>query len=1319
MANASLDPIKTRLNETDPYHPGSANTFYDWSMEAGDVVTMKRGEEEYDIPVFSSRTLWKGTPQIVVNSTGNKEHEAIANASKDKYRRGSSAMRNENYIYHEFTSSDGMLYSAIYMSESKLQTVFSDAIESVNSTIIQTASEIYSAVYSGDSSVYSYVLQTATQIYSHVGDVESGLHSEINQTAEEIYSSVYAADSQIYSYVRQTASQIYSHVGNVESDLHSEINQTAEEIYSSVYAADSAVYSYVNQTATQIYSHVGNVESGLHSEINQTADQIYSSVYAADSALYSYVNQTASGIRQEVGNVQSGLQSSINQQANRISLVVEGTGSNASIKAAKIVEAINDDGTSQTLISANKILLDGNTTIYGVLGIEDGGLKVKGNAFFNGDITMASGKEILAGAIRSTGVRFPGSNPGADRTLTLDDVTGMIVKAEVSSDGKTLKLWKKGDASSSPSITFEKAAPVNSLTGNWSGSTLTINTDPSIQGVDYTIGFGGQYGADDTELQIASNSLPTVVSSVALSVPVTVQSLNSTGSPTERYTTAVTANIANLLQARTGNNKITMNGPYTPDPGYIGFSSVEVDVSGSSTIDGLTGNWSNNVLSVKTDPDAGYTYTVGFGGQYGDHNTEFSVVGNGLPTVASATSLNFPVKVQSLNPSGSPTDRYTTSITAAVSTLLQTKSATSNNTYTPDQGYIGLSSVQVAVPLKVSGGWSGNTNTFTAQYSASGENSVSITPRVHPITGTAENATIKIGELNNGSWTDHGGDTNLYLVLSGKTVYLNSRNSASGSWLLTYAQKDVSSVYDAGHDDGITDSGTATARVGETEDWTFTIESADETSTNLTIDVSDIYDDARQGYVPTSTGKEAATYNTSTSDQVISAGQYLKGDQTIKAVKTSNTLVASNIRHSINVTVGDDNNAGRIKNLTGTFTSASTVSSGQTAATVSQILQGYSAWVNGAEVKGAILGKSATTYNTSTSDQTIASGLYLSGTQTIKAVTTANIDAANIKYGVNVKVGDSNSATRIKDVTGTFTAMDTVSEGQTAASASQIVSGYSAWVQGAEVKGSMSSKAAATYNVSTSDQSIASGQYLSGAQTIRAVTTSGIEEANIKSGTVIKVGDAGSDTRIITKTGTFTDASTVSSGQTAATADKILPGYSAWVDGVEVKGTSAAIYTQEEYDDYGAARFAAGCTNITIGAWTDTYSSNSTKRYTVMSGSGTSAVLAMSFTVKATGNGYTKELLFNSNNGMGSNRALTMAYRDGYTAGYSAGGGGSSPSYSVGFNSTGTFGSGTKPGDALKGWSPQQITGVPNSQNQTYRYIKFTVDGKQRSFYFS
>ena len=79
----------------------------------------------------------------------------------------------------------------------------------------------------------------------------------------------------------------------------------------------------------------------------------------------------------------------------------------------------------------------------------------------------------------------------------------------------------------------------------------------------------------------------------------------------------------------------------------------------------------------------------------------------------------------------------------------------------------------------------------------------------------------------------------------------------------------------------------------------------------------------------------------------------------------------------------------------------------------------------------------------------------------------------------------------------------------------------------------------------------------------RGVVTSGIQAKNIKDGAVISVGDTGNATRIANMTGTFTDASTVSSGQTAATASEIMQGYSAWVDGVEVQGTATGGATCE------------------------------------------------------------------------------------------------------------------------------------------------------------
>lgn len=68
---------------------------------------------------------------------------------------------------------------------------------------------------------------------------------------------------------------------------------------------------------------------------------------------------------------------------------------------------------------------------------------------------------------------------------------------------------------------------------------------------------------------------------------------------------------------------------------------------------------------------------------------------------------------------------------------------------------------------------------------------------------------------------------------------------------------------------------------------------------------------------------------------------------------------------------------------------------------------------------GNVTTQAASTYYPSTADQTITSR-YLTGTQTFKSVTTANITAANIKSGVTVTVGDSADADRVLSVTGTY-----------------------------------------------------------------------------------------------------------------------------------------------------------------------------------------------------------------------------------------------------------------------------------------------------------
>ena len=60
----------------------------------------------------------------------------------------------------------------------------------------------------------------------------------------------------------------------------------------------------------------------------------------------------------------------------------------------------------------------------------------------------------------------------------------------------------------------------------------------------------------------------------------------------------------------------------------------------------------------------------------------------------------------------------------------------------------------------------------------------------------------------------------------------------------------------------------------------------------------------------------------------------------------------------------------------------------------------------------------ATTYRASTSQQTIASGTYLSGTQTIAPVSQTNLSAENIKQGTTISI--SNGLSNIWSVTGTY-----------------------------------------------------------------------------------------------------------------------------------------------------------------------------------------------------------------------------------------------------------------------------------------------------------
>lgn len=220
------------------------------------------------------------------------------------------------------------------------------------------------------------------------------------------------------------------------------------------YAMKGTVSSIIQQTANSLTSTIRNTKSGLESQIQQTESRIQATIR----------------------NTKNNLQSQITQESNRISLVVEGTGSNAKIKPASIVAAINN-GESSIVISANHVNLDG---LVHATDLTADYFQSKISSISN----LSTNNVTVNGGLTCSG-RVTGNTLGA-MTFELGGASfsNVIVSASVS--GNTLTLTPLTGSA----ITFNRAT---TLTGSWSGGTFLVSASPQGNTVQTSITGGTAY----------------------------------------------------------------------------------------------------------------------------------------------------------------------------------------------------------------------------------------------------------------------------------------------------------------------------------------------------------------------------------------------------------------------------------------------------------------------------------------------------------------------------------------------------------------------------------------------------------------------------------------------------------------------------------------------------------------------------------------------------------------------------------------------------------------------------------------------------------
>lgn len=439
----------------------------DWGLVIADstmtqiettVVDVKR---DYINPQQTKITLGN---KVITISDIQAEYQAHTRKVEEEARRAGGAAsaasekidQTQQELRLEFAGAQSAIYSSLYMTAEELEIEFTNGISDLHSQIHVTAEELKTEFQKSESKIYSSIRQTAEDLQVEFGSVDSDLYSTIHASAEALQTEFNTANSAIYSRIVQTAETFETELGSAVSDLHSSISQTADAIQTELHTSQSAIYSYVVQTAEGMEAEFGNSLSGAYAYIAASADEIKTELHTSESSLYSEISQTASGIRVEFGNSLSGVYSSISstasslqsefssadssiysrikqtkgtietelhstesslssfiqQQADKISLVVQGTGSNASIKAAEIVAAINDAGSS-VIISADHINLDGYVTA-GMLETAIAAIdNIVGDLTINGALTV--GGNLLAGSVDAesfSGYKVDGTSIG-------------------------------------------------------------------------------------------------------------------------------------------------------------------------------------------------------------------------------------------------------------------------------------------------------------------------------------------------------------------------------------------------------------------------------------------------------------------------------------------------------------------------------------------------------------------------------------------------------------------------------------------------------------------------------------------------------------------------------------------------------------------------------------------------------------------------------------------------------------------------------------------------------------------------------------------
>ena len=532
--------IFDRLSGMPRFHPATANLFADWALDPGDVVTVRQGQTDYTVPIYQMNLDWRGKPMVEVQSTGSEKRPPLSALKRNSYGSGKRQEEQEQ------------------------------------------------------------------ELIRHRADIDTSNERLLLWATEDEWSEI---------------------AGEYQTTHNSQYELNAYGISSVVTGIDAGTFKESNAYA------VGDVT------VRNGKVYVFRTAHAANTPWDPTEVQEALNL---YGSVKSH-STRIQQTESKIALVVDDNG----IRRGEIILAINDDNTTTAGIRADKVILSSNggasvmlsdkVDVLGSMEIISGGYLAVDGALYaqddlhvagdldigNGSVTISEFGSIECGSVEASS--FQVANGG-------DLVNSHIGVTATESNGQVTLTFAKADGGTPDTVTFSRASASRTVrTLTQSGGTVNVGsrvytvdadivysdngtgsstiqiplsignydstgksyplTVAGISGISVSASDAWQAGYDDGEQDMLDmydvvSVTPGTVSKVgtaSVSIPLSIEIGDDLSGNTKTVSRTVTPSVSSLLEARTGTNKITSNGTYTPSSGKLGFSTVVVDVDAGYT----------------------------------------------------------------------------------------------------------------------------------------------------------------------------------------------------------------------------------------------------------------------------------------------------------------------------------------------------------------------------------------------------------------------------------------------------------------------------------------------------------------------------------------------------------------------------------------------------------------------------------------------------------------------------------------------------------------------------------------------------------------